>query len=62
MSPPGVANPEIARRFPDLRPPLAAQEAAVEAEPLSLLLRRSLHRGLPHAHRRSGLHQKNRLG
>jgi glutamate synthase (NADPH/NADH) small chain len=27
----GVANPEIARRFPDLHPPFASQEAAVEA-------------------------------
>jgi glutamate synthase (NADPH/NADH) small chain len=29
--PAGVANPEIARRFPDLHPPLEKQEAAVEA-------------------------------
>ena len=27
----GVSNPEIARRFPDLHPPFAAQEAVAEA-------------------------------
>src|SRR5437762_11996798 len=31
MTPSVFANPEIARRFPDLHPPFTAQEAVVEA-------------------------------
>ena len=49
-----------AARFGDLHPPLRPAGRDSRSQSLPLLLRRTLHRGLPHAHRCPALHQEDR--